>query len=115
MDHILSQLYVFEGRIARPPVFTPRSGAKAATGGSHLRVRTEYASQLWPWTGYLAVFITYARSALLLLPDPQSDGHGCPFYLFKVDFFYAIPHVAIVCPRVAMKGGRLGRWVYRGG
>ena len=47
-----------EGRITKIPVWEPKNEA-----GKMLDVRVEYSEQLWPWSGYLAVYLRVRTEA----------------------------------------------------
>lgn len=40
------------GRLEGPPVWLP-----ADAGGRHLHIDFEWSDTLWPWSGYLALYI----------------------------------------------------------
>jgi membrane-bound transcription factor site-1 protease len=48
------------GWLAGPPVFAPRAGGGGL--GRHLKVSFTHSERLWPWSGFLGVFVRVAAS-----------------------------------------------------
>jgi membrane-bound transcription factor site-1 protease len=63
------------GYVSEEPVWVPSPGA---VNGSLLQVRFEWSQEIWPWAGYLAVFIEVAQTPTTLAEGwagATAEGH----------------------------------------
>jgi membrane-bound transcription factor site-1 protease len=63
------------GYVSEPPVWFPEkraaAGAMGAVDGSFIQMRFEWSEVIWPWAGYLAIFIEVVQNPTTMAPDWQ--------------------------------------------